>query len=474
MNVGQIGWGRIGLATALLASPVVLVLLALVWLDALAPLPALAALLVVVPALGAICRWHYHKLDGVIRYVRALAEDRGVPNNAKPGGHVEELGRAVDHLHQTLLAERRRSAAKAGEESVVLDSLPDPVLLLGRERRVLQANAAADRLVGASLVGGDLAMALRHPAVLEAVDSVLSGQASSREIEFTLPAPQARHFDARIVRLPQLEQLGLGQDGARAILMLHDVTDAKQTEQLRADFVSNASHELRTPLTTLLGMIETLQGPAKDDAPTRERFLAMMREHAERMARLIRDLLSLSQIEMQEHTPPQLPVDLRQLLTEVADMLRPQAEQKQMRIEISAPATPPAVGDHDQLVQVFTNLIDNALKYGRPGTPVRVTVGSSPDFGGRGAKRPAIGPALAVSVSDQGEGIPREHLPRLTERFYRVDSARSRALGGTGLGLAIVKHVVSRHRGALTIDSTPGQGSVFTVFLPAISAHPPA
>jgi two-component system phosphate regulon sensor histidine kinase PhoR len=243
---------------------------------------------------------------------------------------------------------------------------------------------------------------------------------------------------------------------------LRDIAAARRSDRMRADFVANASHELRTPLASLLGFVETLRGPARDDEAARDRFLAIMHEQATRMARLIDDLLSLSRIEMNEHVPPTGRVELGEALRRVAETLQQKAAARGMRIEVAVPAgLPPAIGDADELAQLFQNLVDNAIKYGRPETPVRVAA--------RRADRPLPGAeaAVAVSVADEGEGIAREHLPRLTERFYRVDTARSRAAGGTGLGLAIVKHIVGRHRGALEIASERGRGSTFTVRLPA-------
>ena len=225
---------------------------------------------------------------------------------------------------------------------------------------------------------------------------------------------------------------------------------------MRADFVANVSHELRTPLSSLLGFVETLRGPARDDAEARDKFLSIMHEQAERMLRLIEDLLSLSRIEMDEHTRPRGRVDLGQVLGTVKDMLSMKAAGRNMRIELDlAAGIGPVTGDADQLTQVFQNLVDNALKYGRKGTAVEVTAAESGDGD------------ISVTVADRSEGIPPEHLPRLTERFYRVDAARSRQLGGTGLGLAIVKHIVNRHRGHLSVDSAIREGSRFTVTLPS-------
>jgi two-component system phosphate regulon sensor histidine kinase PhoR len=246
---------------------------------------------------------------------------------------------------------------------------------------------------------------------------------------------------------------------------------------MRADFVANASHELRTPLSSLLGFIETLRGPARDDPEARERFLAIMHEQATRMARLVDDLLSLSRIEMNEHVPPTGRVDVADALRRAVDTLLLKAAARGMRIEIDAPADlPPVTGEADEIAQVLQNLIDNAIKYGRPNSTVRVAVGRSnralPGGSGGGDATAGEESAIAVSVRDEGEGIARQHLPRLTERFYRVDTARSRAAGGTGLGLAIVKHIMNRHRGALEIDSELGRGSTFTVHFRAVAPAP--
>ena len=225
---------------------------------------------------------------------------------------------------------------------------------------------------------------------------------------------------------------------------------------MRVDFVANASHELRTPLSALLGFIETLQGPAAEDYDAQKRFLAIMHEQAARMTRLVEDLLSLSRIEMNEHLVPTSHISIASILNNLIQSLELKAAARSITMELRLGGSgQEVVGDSDELLQVFQNLIDNALKYGRPNSTVTISTGPSS----------RIRSGLAISVSDQGDGIPRMHLPRLTERFYRVDTARSRRLGGTGLGLAIVKHIVNRHRGFLEIDSEIGVGSVFTVHL---------
>jgi two-component system phosphate regulon sensor histidine kinase PhoR len=260
--------------------------------------------------------------------------------------------------------------------------------------------------------------------------------------------------------------------------VLRDETDARRTERMRADFLANASHELRTPLASLAGFVETLRTHAKDDAEARGRFLGIMAEQAGRMARLIDDLLSLSRIELNEHIPPTGAVDLAQTVRDVADSSRPISSERQVAVEIAAPAQPALVaGDRDQLMQVVQNLLDNAMKYSPRGGTVRVTVEPAASLEAvRAATRDGVALSLlspdveetqgyvAVRVADSGSGIARQHLPRLSERFYRVGGQKS---GGTGLGLAIVKHVVNRHRGGFQVESAEGEGTTFSVYLPA-------
>jgi two-component system phosphate regulon sensor histidine kinase PhoR len=243
------------------------------------------------------------------------------------------------------------------------------------------------------------------------------------------------------------------------------VTAERRSEEMRADFVANASHELRTPLASLLGFIETLRGPARDDADARERFLGIMHGEAQRMSRLVSDLLSLSRIELREHEIPSGSVEVATLVESVAQAYELTAARRSIKLALNlATGLPPVAGDADELKQLLHNLVENAIKYGREGGTVTLA-GYVPQTLPASYPRGDTG-TVAIAVRDQGEGIAREHLPRLTERFYRVDPGRSKSIGGTGLGLAIVKHIVNRHRGALTIDSEQGVGSVFTVFLP--------
>ncbi len=456
-------WGRYAPALALVAAPGGLVLLAAALSGALPWSWAfVGAALVLAGAVILIYR-HRAEVRRLRRQIEALGQGREEAV-ADPFRSRESL--LLPAVERSLLtaaeAQRRRLAAletAVASNEAVLTNLPDPLVMLDGRRRIVRLNAAAQTLFGGGVTGRDLTDVLREPTLLEAVDEILAG-AGARVVEFTIPGPVQRNFSARAARLP-----APAADGTVAIMTLHDLTSVKRAEQLRADFVANASHELRTPLSSLLGFIETLRGPARDDQEARHRFLSIMHDQALRMTRLVEDLLSLSRIEMKEHTAPTEEADLERLIRSVVGSVEPPAREKNMTVEIELAGLRPVIGDADDLGQVFQNLIDNAVKYGKAGTAVRVVAGDQ----ARARQRLGM-PAVAVSVIDRGEGIAREHLPRLTERFYRIDKARSRRLGGTGLGLAIVKHIVNRHRGAIEVESVEGEGSTFTVMLPAVTA----
>ena len=348
--------------------------------------------------------------------------------------------------------------AAAHTAADLLEHLPDPVILLNARREIVACNRPARETLGVGPVGRDLAMSLRHPDILAAADAVIDDGSTLTE-EITLAAPIMRTFAVSATGLPG----GADPQAAHVLLVLRDETQVRRAEESRADFVANATHELRSPLSAIIGFIETLRGPARDDEDARSRFLELMHGEAHRMARLVDDLMSLSRVEINEHVPPRVSVDIGEIVKGVASMLAVRAEAKNMTVEVElAGGLADVLGDPDQLTQVFHNLVENAVKYGRPGTPIRIVVQSVARLPG------STKPGVSVAVIDQGEGIPAFHLPRLTERFYRADQGRSRRLGGTGLGLAIVKHIVKRHRGRLAIESQIGRGSVFTVYLPLV------
>ncbi|MBV8978461.1 MAG: PAS domain-containing protein [Alphaproteobacteria bacterium] len=339
----------------------------------------------------------------------------------------------------------------------VFERLPDPLMLIDGAGRALFANRAMRGVIGIDPARKHISALLRTPSVLEAVRRTMAG-GETASVEFTLPVPVERTYVAHVARAEGNPML--------TILVLHDLTAMKRAEQMRADFVANASHELRTPLAALSGFIDTLKGHARDDAAAREEFLGIMAIEAERMRRLIDDLLSLTRIEQNEHVPPSGTTSLETILREAVATLTPLARAENVTLEMEAAKDlPPAIGERDELIQIFQNLIHNAIKYGRPGGHVWVSLAAGRATPGRGAET-----MLAVAVRDDGEGIPPAAVPRLTERFYRVDVQRSREKGGTGLGLAIVKHIVNRHQGRLAIESRAGEGSTFTVLLPAAPA----
>jgi two-component system, OmpR family, phosphate regulon sensor histidine kinase PhoR len=446
---------------AALALPTAVVFIVLILAGVLSLAIAIAAVVAVFLALILLAFLH-------LRHVRRLAERLDpAPGEAErpPSPLLPELDHSIITAQKRWRARLEEFEASLSGAESILANLPDPVLMLDADQRVTRANRAAETLLQEPLKGRALSVLLRHPELLGAVETALT-ERTSRKVEITIPVPVERSFSAHVEAVPRPLP-----DGTAAILLLHDVTALKRTDRMRADFVANASHELRTPLSTLIGFLETLIGAARDDAEARKRFLPIMLDQANRMARLVSDLLSLSRIELNEHTPPTGHVDVVGILRGIANALEMKAKSRGMNIRLDVEALPPVTGDADELAQVFQNLVDNAIKYGAPNTEVRIVARTSEDTSARVPRRIARG-GVAISVIDHGEGIAREHLPRLTERFYRVDSARSHELGGTGLGLAIVKHIVNRHRGHLEIESMPGAGSRFTVYLRTAARQP--
>jgi two-component system, OmpR family, phosphate regulon sensor histidine kinase PhoR len=353
------------------------------------------------------------------------------------------------------LAQPVAVAARAVDPlAAVVAGLPDPVIALDRDGRVLALNEPARSLAPALRQGEPVSLSLRIPELIEAIARA-AARGEEQRVEYSTRWPLDRWFETIVMpvrRQPESSRPDL------VLMTFHDLTPLRRVEEMRADFVANASHELRTPLAALSGFIETLQGSARDDAKARERFLAIMQEQARRMARLIDDLLSLSRIELNAHRRPDTPIDLVPIVRQVVDGLEMLARDRGVSVNVEAANALTVLGDRDELVRVFENLIENALKYGAVGK--RVDIKLTPGVSFEGA------PEAQVGVRDYGPGIAPVHMPRLTERFYRVDVTESRAQGGTGLGLALVKHILNRHHGRLTIESAPGAGATFTVHLP--------
>jgi len=340
----------------------------------------------------------------------------------------------------------------------LLAGLADPVIVLGRDGLVVGFNEPARALAPALRQGEPVSLVLRMPELSEAVTRAFA-EAGPQRFQYSERVPLDRWFEA--VAAPVRH--GPNGKADMVLLSFRDLTPLRRVEEMRADFVANASHELRTPLAALLGFIETLQGSARDDPKAREKFLDIMQEQARRMARLIDDLLSLSRIELNAHRRPDSTVDMVPIVRQVVDALQTLARDRGVTVNVEASGPLWVRGDRDELVRVFENLVENALKYGATGKRVDVTAALE--------SAAADGPAeVQVRVRDYGPGIAPEHLPRLTERFYRVDVRESRAQGGTGLGLALVKHILARHRGRLSIESTAGAGATFIVHLPVMEA----
>ncbi len=381
----------------------------------------------------------------------AMTEDLSTP--------TESLPDEVAQMAASQAFAERRSSHVSDILVRALDALHCPVVVVGPHRGVRHVNAEARELFGDKVVGRNLALFFREPKALEAVSDVLS-EGGTRTLDVKLDVPIQRQYRLVVTRLARVPG-----EGPHASLEFQEITLIKRSESMRSEFVANVSHELRSPLATLIGFIETMQAttedPANVDLDAQARFLGIMEGEAQRMSRMIDDLLSLTNVELREHERPRNRVELVSLMREVVDALIARGRSREVDLNLSCPDELPMVcGDRDQLIQVFHNLITNAIKYGATGGRVDVTVDASRDG------LPDGGGCIQISVRDYGEGIEAEHLPRLTERFYRIDKGRSRAMGGTGLGLAIVKHIINRHRGRFQIESTIGEGSTFTVRLP--------
>jgi two-component system, OmpR family, phosphate regulon sensor histidine kinase PhoR len=366
----------------------------------------------------------------------------------------KEASQLGDASHQ-----QQRSAPRDGPRSMI-DALPDAALMLDARGILMVANATAVEIFGQTFIGEHFGRTARHPELSVAVSAALkSGEKAI--FEMVLKTPTERHLDGAASRLT-----GFG-DSAKdpaVLIILQDISEREALARMRMEFVANASHELRTPLAAVSGFIETLRGSAKDDAAAREKFLGIMSEQAQRMTRLIEDLLVLSRVEMRAHLVPVTVADLNHVATESVRLAEPLATKEGAKLILDLTAADTKFpGDYDELLQAAQNLVQNAVKYGRSGG--RVTIRTAHERDRRG------GVVVKFSVTDDGPGIAAEHLPRLTERFYRVNTAASRQKGGTGLGLAIVKHIAVRHRGRVDVQSAPGQGSTFSLVFPV--AEPP-
>jgi len=366
------------------------------------------------------------------------------------------IRRRFEELEARRAAIQKRKRAKrptsVSIRAKALDQLPSPFMLIDADHKIVVANMAAKDLLGEDIVGNDATFYLRQVEYINALERVLAGPESNFQV-VRYTNSKDRIFDVTVAAIPHQRS---EERQPEAVLFFYEVTSLIRAEQMRADFVANASHELRTPLTSILGFIETLIGPAADDKAAQGRFLGIMQTEAERMVRLIDDLLSLSRIEMTRYVAPEMEVNIKKLIVNTVGAIQPGAAARNIKMECNISENMPQIrGDGDQLTQVFINLLSNASKYCDPDSTVHISATPTLDN-----KR------IQIRIRDEGPGISQEHLARLTERFYRVDTARSRKMGGTGLGLAIVKHILLRHDTNLDIKSEVGKGTEFSFRLP--------
>ncbi len=400
-------------------------------------------------------------LSALADYVNDLAQDKRVKApDLRFLKNLAALQEALSKLQRSWEQQKQEMETVITEREILVDTLPDILIMTNNEKTIVRTNRAARSIFGQNLAGRHIGEIIANEKFLGTIDAVIEDY-HGQEVEFYLDGQTARDFQATVERFPIPSATGVS-----IIVTLNDITQQKRIQRMRADFVANASHEIRTPLASIIGFVETLRGPAKDDPQAREEFLKVMAEQAERMSKLVNDLLSLSKIEMNAHNMPTGRVDMARLVKSEKQHFEWASRQKGVEIRLKLNDNlPPAKGEEDELAQVVRNLLGNAVKYSHPDSEIIVTVRLTSDLPKDPLLR-GVQKAVLFSVQDKGEGIPKEHLPRLTERFYRVDSARTRKVGGTGLGLAIVKHVLNRHHGVLHIESEVGVGSIFNVYLP--------
>ncbi len=400
-------------------------------------------------------------LSGLTNYVKALAHAKKVePPDLTFLNNVQELTEAVGQLQHSWEERNKQLEIIVAESNILIDILPDILIMLDQDLQIIRTNSTAKTVFGGKHFKNTLDSIMSYSEIQRVANEVMDGK-SGREIIYFLEEPFLRHYIVKIERFP------IYSPGSIAlIIVMHDITEQRNTEQMLSDFVANASHEIRTPLTSLMGFIETLQNSAKNDENARTKFLQIMKGQSDRMSQLVNGLLSLSQIEKNIRSHPTSKANISYILEEAKLHLELAAKEKNIKILIDInDDIPDVIGDSNELIQVFENLISNAVRYGFKNSDVCIVVRATSNVFPKEEIIRNLEKVLSISVVNKGETIEAEYLPRLTERFYRVDPARSRDVGGMGLGLSIVKYIIDRHRGVLLIDSNKEQTS-FTVYLP--------
>jgi len=390
-------------------------------------------------------------------YVRKLAEDKKADEpDLSFLNNLEELSGAVAQLNKSWENRKNQLEAAVTENKIVIEVLPDALFILDKDQRIIRTNGMARHIFGHRITHQRIEEVLPIPELLNAIQNVKQ----VREVEFHITEREIkRDYYAKVTKFP-----ANSPSSTDMIVTLHDLTELKQIRKMRADFVANASHEMKTPLASIIGLVETMQTSAKNDIEAQAEFLQIMSEQAARMKTLIEDLLSLSKIEA-DTSPPDKDADIAKIINDAKKHLEWAAKQKNVEIVINyKDEIPKMLGDENQLSQVLINLIGNSIKYGNADSDVVVEAKITRKLPLEISEK--YDKAIQIDIIDKSDGIAEEHIPRLTERFYRVDTARTRKLGGTGLGLAIVKHTLNRHGGLIRITSKKGVGSTFSVFLP--------
>lgn len=399
-------------------------------------------------------------LSALTRYVELLAKDQKAQAPALSFlSNVEALSTAVNTLHKQWSTRKLQLEAMLVESRILFDTLPDILIMLGDDLTIIRANNTAHSIFRKNL------HSLNFKDIISPTSSLIENtlkvieEGEKKTFEIFLPAPIHRFFVVHIERFPIYSPAGI-----RVIVIMHDVTETKRIEQAFTDFVANASHEIRTPLTSLVGFIEALQTSAKDDPEAQEHFLSIMSEQAAFMSKLVSDLFSLSKLQMRVHTAPTETINIADIIEQSVNQIKWSADENNVTLDVQCGQDLIMIGDEGELISLCDNLLSNAIKYGKKNSTVTICAVKTTDTPEECEHLKQGAPFIQLSVTDQGEGISSEHLPRLTERFYRVDKARSRTIGGIGLGLSIVQHVIDRHQGALTVHSEIGKGSTFTAY----------
>lgn len=407
-----------------------------------------------------VVRPYLADLRALTIYVDSLTNE---VSNPKPPdlsflSNIIELSTSVKQLNSTWKKRKLQLESIIVENKIIFDTLPDLILMLDNGTRIIRTNNIANTIFGHHIYRKPISYIIDNKALRDAINDIKQSDISHKRLEIYLDSPIDRHYLISIERFPVVSE----NFGVELIIVMHDITDSKQTERMLADFVANASHEIRTPLTSIIGFIEILQTVGKDDPDAIEKFLGIMATKAEHMSTLVTELLTLSTLEGKVNALLENKMDISHLVDDVYNKMKWDAHQKNINIKLNIDDDiPEVVGDYGELRQVCVNLLNNAIKYSTEDTIIEIKAGISDNTPFNSMQR-----AIFFQINDQGEGIAPEHIERLTERFYRIDRARSRSVGGSGLGLAIVKSILQRHHARIHIASKVGKGSKFTVYLP--------